>query len=272
MRRLFKTGNKIVAALIILATVLAIFLPIFELNTHFQDYLVHFLIFLIISGLIGLIVNSKTVLYTSFGCAAALALFLKNASNTELKNPKPNDKDKITVAHLNMSLITDVETVQRIIQDSTIDVISLQEYTPDWANIIPQILNDRYPHFYEDVRMDLYGKSMYSKFPITSHELITSEGVPNLEVQVQVGQEVFTILSTYLVPALDGKSKLVAKAQINDLCNYSLAEKKTRIIMGEFNQVYWSHDILTFRTKTGLLNSRRNVNPNTFANPIAISE
>jgi hypothetical protein len=222
---------------------------------------------LIISGLIGLIVNSKTVLYTSFGCAAALALFLKNASNTELKNPKPNDKDKITVAHLNMSLITDVETVQRIIQDSTIDVISLQEYTPDWANIIPQILNDRYPHFYEDVRMDLYGKSMYSKFPITSHELITSEGVPNLEVQVQVGQEVFTILSTYLVPALDGKSKLVAKAQINDLCNYSLAEKKTRIIMGEFNQVYWSHDILTFRTKTGLLNSRRNVNPNTFKMP-----
>ena len=37
--------------------------------------------------------------------------------------------------------------------------------------------------------------------------------------------------------------------------------------MGEFNQVYWSHDIILFRTKTNLLNSRRTVNPATFKMP-----
>lgn len=264
---MLEMGNKIIACLIILATVLAIFLPVFDLNVHFQDYLVHFLIFLIISGLIGLITDHKIILFTSFGCAAALALFLKNASNTELKNPKPNNKDKITVVHLNLSLITDVETVQSILKDSTIDLVSLQEYTPDWANIVPYIMEKEFPFSFQDVRIDLYGKAIFSRMPIKNPQLIASQGVTNMEVEVDVGKKVFTILSTYLIPALDGRSKSLAKKQIVELNSYCLKEKKSRIIMGEFNQVYWSHDIITFRTKTGLLNSRRNVNPNTFKMP-----
>ncbi len=267
MRRLYKTGNIFVAAMIILATVLAIFLPVIDLNEHFQDYLVHFLIFLIFSGLMGLVINNKIVLYTSFSCAAALAIFLKNASNTELKNPKLNEKDKITVVHLNMSLISDIATVQNIIRDSTIDVISFQEYTPDWANIIPLIISSNFPYAYEDVRMDLFGKSIFSRIPIQNPKVIEFLGIPNIELQMEVGEEIFTILSLYLTPALDNRSKGVAKSQIEELNKYCLSEKKTRIIMGEFNQVYWSHDIITFRTKTGLLNSRRNVSPNTFKMP-----
>lgn len=267
MRSMFEMGNKIMASIIILATILAIFLPVFDLNIHFQDYLVHFVIFLIISGLLGLVIDNKMILFTSFGCAAALSLFLKNASNTSLKNPKPNDRDKITVAHINLSSITDIETVQNIIRDSTIDIISAQEYTPDWASILPFIMGEVYPYSFQDVRIDLYGKGIFSKLPINHPNLIESQGVPHMEIEIGVGKEIFTILSTYLIPALDTRSKELAKAQFVELGQYCAKEDKTRIIMGEFNQVYWSHDIITFRTKTGLLNSRRNVNPNTFKMP-----
>ena len=88
MKRVAGIGNKIVAAMILLITVTAIFIPSIDFTEKLQDYLVHILFFLLVSGLIGLIISNKIILFTSFGCAAALALFLKNASNTELKNPK----------------------------------------------------------------------------------------------------------------------------------------------------------------------------------------
>lgn len=267
MRRLLETGNKIVAGFIILATILVTFIPILDIDLHLQDYLVHFLIFLIVSGLIGLIINQKIILFTSFGCAAALALFLKNASNSELKNPKPNDKDKITVAHLNMSLLTEIETLESILKDTTIDIISLQEYTPDWANIVPLMVEKSFPYSYQDVRIDLYGKAIFSRIPMANQRLIETQGVPNLEVEVNLGKKILTILSIYLIPALDARSRSNAKQQFIDLSHYCLSEQKTRIVMGEFNQVYWSHDIISFRNSTGLQNCRRNVSPNSLKMP-----
>lgn len=267
MKRIIDAGNKIISLLIVIMTVLAIFLPILDINIHFQDYLVHFLLLLILSGLIGLIINNNLILYTSFGCAAALALFLKNASNTELKNPKINDENKLTIAHLNVSLITDIETIQNIIKDKQIDVISFQEYTPDWAAIMPEILKKEFPYQYNDVRMDLYGKSFYSKYSLQKNKILKYIDIPNLESEIQLGKDTFKIFSTYLTPALDGRSKSMAKEQFDDLTAYHLREPNPKIIIGEFNQVYWSHDILNFRTKTGLLNSRRNVSPTTFKVP-----
>lgn len=267
MKRILETGNKIIAALIVVMTILAIFLPIFDISLHFQDYLVHFLILLIISGLIGLILSNNILLYTGFGCAAALALFLKNASNTELKDPKINDKTKLTIAHLNVSLITDIETIQQVVKDSIIDVISFQEYTPDWANIMPQILKKDFPYTYEDVRIDLYGKCFFSKYPLHNSKILKYIDIPNIESEIQLGQDVFKIFSTYLTPALDKRSKSLAKEQFDAVTKYHLREHNPKIIIGEFNQVYWSHDILAFRTKTGLLNSRRNVSPTTLKVP-----
>lgn len=267
MKRIISTGNKFMAGFIILLTVCAVFIPIFEFTEKFQDYLVHFLIFLIFSGLIGLILSNKTILYTSFGCAAALAFFLKNASNPELKNPTTNGRNKLTVVHINLSLITDVETVRNIISDESIQVISFQEYTPDWASIIPEITKAKFPYIYQDVRIDLYGKAIFSKNIIRKSEVINYTDIPNIETQIESGDDVFTILSSYMTPALDNMSKTQAKSQFRFLEEYSLKNKDGKIIMGEFNQVYWSHDILSFRNKTGLLNSRRNVFPTTMKMP-----
>lgn len=266
MRSVLHIGNKIIAVVLVLLTVTAVFIPSFGLFTSLQDYLVHFLFFLIVSGLIGLVIGNDTVLFTSFGCAAMLTIFLKNASNTELKDPNINDQIRLSVAHLNLSLITDVKDVIKVLNNPDIEVVSFQEYTPDWGNIIP-LISESFPYSFKAVRMDLYGKAVFSKYKIINSEILEHQGIPNIVVKVQKEENVFTIFSAYLTPALDKNSTLIARQQILDLEKSINEDKENLIVMGEFNQVYWSHDIISFRNKTSLLNSRRNVNPSTFKMP-----
>ncbi|MBK7699496.1 MAG: hypothetical protein IPJ39_12560 [Saprospiraceae bacterium] len=90
MKGFINAGHRIIASIVILFTLFVVFIPQIEFNFNIEDYLVHFLMLLIFSGIVGLIISNKIVLYTSFGCAAILALFLKNASNSQLKKLKTN--------------------------------------------------------------------------------------------------------------------------------------------------------------------------------------
>ena len=116
MRNILRIGNKIIAVILVLLTLTAVFIPSFGIFNSVEDYMVHFLFFLLVSGLIGLIISNETILFTSFGCAAILAVFLINASNTELKDPHINDQFRVSVAHINLSLITDVNDVIKVLK------------------------------------------------------------------------------------------------------------------------------------------------------------
>ena len=267
MKGFINAGHRIIASIVILFTLFVVFIPQIEFNFNIEDYLVHFLMLLIFSGIVGLIISNKIVLYTSFGCAAILALFLKNASNSQLKNPKENKTENITVAHINLSLVTEVETVTKIMNDSLIDVISFQEYTPDWANIIPLLLKNQFPHDYQNVRIDFFGKAIFARRPLYEQKIIQLTDIPELETKLLLGQDTVSVISTFFTPALDSKSKQAARIQFENMSEYILNSKHLQIVMGEFNQVYWSHDILSFRTKTGLQNSRRSVYPTTLKMP-----
>ena len=220
MRNILRIGNKIIAVILVLLTLTAVFIPSFGIFNSVEDYMVHFLFFLLVSGLIGLIISNETILFTSFGCAAILAVFLINASNTELKDPHINDQFRVSVAHINLSLITDVNDVIKVLKQPEIGVVSFQEYTPDWGNIIP-LISDSFPYSVKDVRIDLYGKALFSKYKIISHELLDYGGVSNLVVKIKKDENIFTIYSIYLTPALDKSSKLMARQQID------LLEKKS---------------------------------------------
>lgn len=247
--------------MIVLMTIAAVFLPVLGVSPLIQDYLVHFLIFLMCSGFVGLIINNKVVLYTSFGCAGVLALFLKNASNITLKDPELNQNEKISIAHLNLSVITGMEDVMKLVSDSTIEIISVQEYTPDWATILPTITEKYLPYRYEDVRVDLYGKAIFSRTPLLNNRLGENKSEPLLISEIVKGNTKFTLVSAYIAPALDNLSRSIAGKQFEELERLISQHPANYIVLGEFNQVYWAHDIINLRDKTKLLNSRRNVSP-----------
>ncbi|MEY3422841.1 MAG: hypothetical protein RIR48_3170 [Bacteroidota bacterium] len=266
MKKLAGIGNVLVAGFFIAMTSISVLLPSFTVAETIQDHLVHILFILLISGIIGLIISNDLILCTGFGCAAALAFFLKSASNTELKNPEINDGDKIVIAHINLS-ITFPEQIKNALENRNIDVISFQEYTPDWVEIIPTILDTAFKFSSQNVRMDLYGKMIVSKHPIYENENIYFDDVPNLDVEIDKNNKRYKIVSAYMMPALDNASRQKAKTQFSVIEKELIEKPKNVIVLGEFNQVYWSGDILTFRHRTKLLNSRRNVNPSEFKMP-----
>jgi hypothetical protein len=206
-------------------------------------------------------------MFSSFGCAAMLAIFLKNASNTELKNPKYNFNDKFVMVHINLSVLGDQSILNNLINDPDIDVLSFQEYTPDWAIIIPKIAIENFKYKQENVRVDLYGKALYSKYPIQLSDYFYFGEIPNIDSKIIKNNKTYRLVSTYMTPALDRASRLEAKNQFKILGQKVIEDNQNTIVSGEFNQVYWSNDILTFRNKSGLLNTRRNVNPSKLQMP-----
>ncbi len=267
MKKIAGIGNMIVAGFFVCMTSVSVFLPSFTIAESIQDHLVHILFFLLISGILGLVISNNTILYSSFGCAAALALFLKSASNSELKNPLVNSEDKFILAHVNLSVITDENVVKQIFKDPEIDAVSFQEYTPDWAMIMPVLLDTSYIYSHQDVRMDLYGKAFFSRYPLNKGDSLFFDDIPNIDINIVKKNKVYRVFSVYLTPALDKTTKAKAKAQFKILQEKIVRNTEHIIVSGELNQVYWSNDILSFRNKTGLLNSRRNVNPSTFKMP-----
>ncbi len=267
MKSLISKGNILIASIIITMTVIAVYLPSLEIYRQFQDYLVHFLIILILLGLLGLIINSKVMLYSAFGCAGILALFLKNASYSEFKNPVINETRKMGVAHINLSLLYDVESVLNAIGDTSITVVSFQEYTPDWAGILPHVLGESFPYSVELVQIDLTGKAIFSKTPIIHKDTFLLGNSPNLHISFLLGKDSLDLYSTYMTPALDRSTKEKANREFNELENLIQNDLHKKILMGEFNQVYWSHDIIDMRNKTKLLNSRKIAYPTTAKMP-----
>ena len=259
--------SYVAAILIVALTLSSVYLPSFELIYSFQNYLVHFMFLLIGIGLIGLIINNKTLLFVSFGCAVILAVFLKSASNQELKNLEINNEVEITIAHINLSLLSDMSLLKSLINDKNVDVISFQEFTPNWYSTLPLILKTIFPFNYTDVRADIHGKAIFSKFELTDALMLNYENTSFIKTSISKMGKSFNLISAYIMPPLDGNSKKIAHNQIGILVNLVNDYKQNLILSGEFNQVYWSKNILFFRKKTGLLNSRRNADPSTLKMP-----
>jgi len=206
--------------------------------------------------------DNKIGLYTGFGCAALLALYLKSASNNDLKNPTQDpDQDPITLLHVNLSLVTDASQIYDLISSEEVDVVSFQEYTPDWAQVIPPAMDSIYKYNYTDVRIDPYGKAIFSKSKMENIQIYSFDDVPNPIVEIKKNNISYKIFSTYIIPPLNNISKAKASQQLITLANAIALSNQNIIVVGEFNQVYWSADLVKLRTKTTLLNSRKYQEP-----------
>lgn len=225
------------------------------------------MLMLILSGIIGLIIGNRTVLFTSFGCAGILALFLKNASNDNLKNPTINQQIKVSIAHINLAAVSDVENFWNILKDSTIDAVIVYEYTPDWDKVLKVISKNYKPYYSTYTKDDVYGKAIFSAYPILNTDTILYDKNPNLQCLISKNSAEFNILSTYITPSLSTSSSNTSSQELSTIANHLIYKQSHTIVSGEFNQVYWSFDVMNFRTKTNLQNSRRSINPSSLKMP-----
>lgn len=259
MNKIFSIGHKIIGVIIVTITFLLVFLPSFEMLEFLNEYMLHYVLFLLASGLFGLVIQNKYILYISFSCAFVLTLFLKYNSNRDLKLPKPNNQPTLGVIHINLSSVTSMEALEKLNQDTFYDVISFQELTPDWNEILLEIFKKTYPFRIMDVRMDLQGKALFSKYPFVQKSSIQLQSIQALYVELNKGKEKYSLVSTYLTPPLNKKNKEANEKELKILSEALQGLSSPSFVFGELNRVYWANPIIQFRKKSLLMNSRRNV-------------
>lgn len=253
------TANGI-SIILVLVTVVIMWSTKNPLMRSISEFSVHIMLGMLGLGMVFLAADRKRMMFSALACAAILALWLKNASNDQLKLPQANSEAKLKIAHINLSNIDDNFTeLIDIVKGLDVDVLSFQELTPDWATPIRNTLYQSHPYFEEHIRIDPYGMAIYSKYDFHHTDTILSQGIPSICVDIPAKGKVFHVVSSYLTPALDNSSLQKASAQLDRISKEVQEKNEYVIALGEYNMVYWTQEIREFRSKAKLKNSRRDI-------------
>jgi hypothetical protein len=248
-------------AAMLLLTLLIIAGPEMIFVNQISQYLGYIMLGTFGLGFIFLIFNQPRLMMFTYALCCTVGVFLKNESNGDLLFPKDNNTHKLTVCHINLSNVEHREDLIKTLNESNIDVVSFQEFTPEWTNFFKTNLSNQYPYYYEAMKLDPYGKAIYSKFPITIKDTLSKAYAFDLVYSVVKEQEQYTMVSTYLTPSLNNTSSTLAKTQLKNICEKVGESGKKLIVFGEFNMVYWANEIRKFRQITQLNNCRKDVIP-----------
>jgi len=159
---------KVVLGILIMSSALFCVLPTdISLIRSGANYTVHIMFANLALGLLFLIFNEKRLLFTSFIACAILCLYLKSASNNVLKLPSKTIQASLNIAQLNIASTQGhiYETIEEI-KNVNVDILSLQEITPDMGMVLKEELNQLYPHRALVHRQkDFLGLGIFSKLP-----------------------------------------------------------------------------------------------------------
>ena len=234
-----------------------------------QDSAVWVLFILLAIGIVGFFLNSTRLILTEFACAAILCVYLKSASNSALQMPVINDSAHFSIAHINLSSVeSGYGDFIKDIKAKDLDIISFQELKPDWAAVLKESLVETMPYFAENVRIDLFGMSVFSKFPIVYEDTVLIDNIPFLTAAIELEKEkTISITNPLITPSINSTMDKTQKLQMEKITDYIQNKTGTKVVLGDFNMVYWSTRIRDFRNATGLMNSRRDISQSVLSIP-----
>ncbi len=251
-----KITQIITTVIIILSAYIIIYPPkieIFEKVSEYAPFLMFVMLFL---SFIFLVFNQKRLMFIGMLATGFIAFFLKMTSNDNLILPQHNLLPKIRVAHFNLSSINrETVNLEELIYKIDPEIISFQEFTPDWEIPLGSSLKFNFPYSHKMTRVDPFGMAIFSSksFDIKSFRY---HDIPNLIVSLNNEFGVINIITSYvplLYPDPDYKREdhldLLSK-QIKSLDNPVIA-------LGDYNDVYWHPEIVKLTNRSGLKNSRR---------------
>lgn len=248
---------------------LLMFSPFGEFFTALSRYNVHFVFIFILIGMLFLIVDFKKPMFSALACAAMLSIFLKNNSNENIILPSENKEPSVSIAHFNLAnLEGDPKDLLDLINRIDADIISFQEYTPFWQNVIDEINPSIYPYQNKIIRIDPYGLAIFSKLSFIDQDTIFTKMVPTIRLGIKLGDIDVNLYSSYIAHSLDRQSALLADSQLEEISSSIHKSKRPAIMVGEFNHAYWHNKIRNFRVGNNLLNSRRNIAPTSLRVPV----
>lgn len=251
------------SALIVIGVLVCVFPPDFFVFKISAKFAVQIMLSYLGLGLVFLTLKSYRLMFTSFACCAGLCLFLKYTTNSELALAQPTNEETISIAHFNMSATDDPEFIIKEILASDADLISLQELTPHWGDLLAEELETNYPHSKTVDRFDL-GIAVYSKRPFVSVDTFMCEDIPNILGTISLkntDREVCFITSHALPPFYSNEYKKL-RNHLHRIASFSTKSECPVITIGDYGAVPWSYEIQDFRSISDLNDSRRGFFPN----------
>lgn len=219
------------------------------------------IIFTIIGlGLLFLLIKKENLVIHSLLTAAVLTFYLKSISNSELIYKSIKDGDNsFTLDHYSAEDFNDnIPDLINILKNSHADIISIGELAPRENKELKITLNNIYPYYAELSTIDFNSKIILSKVKINKIDTFFLAGNPQLKVKFNIKNNYVNILFPYILPFNINNNLKYPEKQLEKLSNEALFIKNSpSIIIGEFNQVYWSKDLRAFLYKTKLNNVRR---------------
>lgn len=252
--------QTILSAILFVGTGIVLLAPQVSLIRKVSEYSVHIMLGMLVFSMFSMVMGKSKVMFAGLACTAALCIFLKNASHTTLKLPEANTEPKINVAHINLGNIntSEFDEIKDMFYAENIDVVSFQELTLDWRFLRTE-LKDLFPYSISEVRIDPYGLAVFSRLPLIESDTFLCQNIPSMNVVLEKENRIFQIISSYLTPAFDNQSLKKAAQQLNVIADKINTSKEPLIALGEYNMVYWTNEIRSFRAKTNLQNSRRDL-------------
>ena len=140
------------------------------------------------------------------------------------------------------------------------DIVSLLETDRDWVKAV-EGLRTEYPYYHEVPYPNFYGLAVYSRLPwrdVRVHELV-DDSIPSLYATVQLpsGDEfdLYVIHPTPPSPTENVKST-ERDAELLMVADTVKRRNRPAIVMGDLNDVAWSHSSRLFKRMSGLLDPR----------------
>jgi endonuclease/exonuclease/phosphatase (EEP) superfamily protein YafD len=156
---------------------------------------------------------------------------------------------------------TNYQKLLQQIEQMDPDIVFLVETHKEW-DVQMQQLEDRYPYTIKKPLDNTYGLLFFSRLPLRNSKVLfrVDKEVPSIETEAQLpGEQWIKIYGLHPKPPVP-KESLYSTAKDKELMLVAFeAKKETKpcVVMGDLNDVAWSHVTKLFRKVSGLLDPRR---------------
>ncbi len=249
-----------VISILVVFMVLVILPPEIIFFRKLSEFAVIIILLYAVLGVFFLITDNVRLVLVSLCCAAIIALFIKNFSNSELILPAKRGNIELSLTNINLIHFNgEIDSLISAVNKSGTDVLCFHEVTPGWAKLLTERLSSSYPYAAQLVRIDAFGKMVFLKMPYIQLDTLYYEQIPDLDIMLQKDGHDFHLICAQIVPPFGNFSGLKSGEHLQYLSDHIRSLGNPVLMPGVFNQVYWSKEMRQFVTNTHLDKSRKSL-------------
>jgi endonuclease/exonuclease/phosphatase (EEP) superfamily protein YafD len=250
--------------LLIVGAVLCVYTPDNILFKSWAAYAAQITMGYWVLGLFFLTLRLPRLTMASFICCAFLCIYLKSATNPALQLPIKTGESSFKVAQFNLSAQTgDKTSFLNVLRKTKADIISIQEVTQDWANVLEDSLRKTYPHQCSYLTENIYSLRILSRAPFSVCDTLFCDNVPSLILGFKntVKEKPVYIISTYIEPPLFTSAYKRLQKQLDTIAFKIKSINAPVITVGDYNIAASTNEVQQFRQIANLNDSRRGYRP-----------